>query len=151
MKSLMRLRVRHLFLGCALGALLLPAALLAQAPGKHPAYLHALADLRWARGYLEMGTDSYSAQAVREIDDAIGDIKKASFDDGKSLNAHPPIDTQIVKNNRLRKAMELLNKAHSDVDQEEDNPEARGLKTKVLGHIDAAHGFVDQAMQAGLK
>jgi hypothetical protein len=151
MKLSMRLTVRHIFLALALGALLLPAATFAQMPGKHPAYLHALSDLRMARAYLETATDQYSVQAKTQIEDAINDLKKAAIDDGKNISDHPPIDAQVAKTNRFKKTQELLNQAHADVDREEDDPAARGLKTRILGHIDSAHGFIDQALAAGLR
>src|SRR5689334_1323673 len=53
------------------------------APAHHPAYLHALADLRSARGFLERPAavvvkwDEH--QAIREIDAAIHEIKQAAI------------------------------------------------------------------------
>src|ERR1700743_3921644 len=79
-----------------LGGLLALVSLAANAdmPGKHPAYLHALSDLRAARWMLEHrpGDAAVSAQedvAITEIDKAIGEIKKASIDDGKNLEDQP--------------------------------------------------------------
>ncbi|MGB8889296.1 MAG: hypothetical protein WCC87_21405 [Candidatus Korobacteraceae bacterium] len=151
MKLSTRRIVRNLFLVFALGTLLLPAATFAQTPGKHPAYLHALSDLRMARAYLATGTDSYSIQAISQIDAAIGDIKKASIDDGKNINEHPPIDVQMARTDRFKKALELVNKAHDDVAHEEDDAAARSFQAGVIRHIDAAHNLLDQAIAAGLK
>jgi hypothetical protein len=39
---------------------------------------------------------------------------------------------------RLHKAVELLRKAHQDVAREEDDPMAKGLRNRAVGHIDAA-------------
>lgn len=146
-----KLNVPHLFLACALGALLLPTAMFAQAPGKHPAYLHALADLRMARAYLSAPTpngavDNNASQAIQQIDAAIGELKKASIDDGKNINGHMPVDAHLDRTNRFHKAQELLDQAHADVAREEDDPAAVGLQGRIIQHIDAAHGFVAHAI-----
>jgi hypothetical protein len=124
--------------------------------GKHPYYLHALTDLRDARGYLDrLGADDRvdndSMQAIREIDGAIGEIKRASIDDGKDLHDHPPIDAHVKRTDRFHKALELLDKAHQDVNQEEDDPAARGLKDRALREIDEAHRSIDHAISAALQ
>jgi hypothetical protein len=66
---------------------LIPKAAPAQVPGPHPAYLHALSDLRLARAYLDQiawpPVQRDEEHAIREIDAAIGEIKQASIDDGK--------------------------------------------------------------------
>src|SRR5271170_3488296 len=94
-------------------------------PGSHPAYLHALTDLRDARAHLERPDGGelrdQEKKAIHEIDDAINEIKKASIDDGKDLNDHPPVDAHMDWTGRLHRALELVNKAHNDVAQEEDN------------------------------
>ena len=61
------------------GLLLLPLLANADLPGKHPAYLHALTDLRAARWMLEHrpGDAAVSANedaAINEIDTAIREI-----------------------------------------------------------------------------
>ena len=60
-----------------------PAATLhaQQVPGAHPAYLHALSDLRMARALLNDGwawdpVRRDDNAAIREIDAAIGEIKQ---------------------------------------------------------------------------
>jgi hypothetical protein len=124
--------------------------------GKHPYYLHALSDLRYARGYLDkLGAndtvDNDSMQAIREIDAALGEIRRASIDDGKDLRDHPPIDAHVARTDRFHKAIELLDKSRQDVNQEEDDAAARGLKQRALQHIDAAHRSVDHAVSAALQ
>ena len=145
----MRLRVPYLRL--AAFTLLTATAGLAQAPGRHPEYMHALADLRYARAYLSEplhnGTINPNAQmAIQEIDRAIAEIKKASIDDGKNLNDHPPIDAQMQGSGRYHKALELIDQAHADVSHTEDMPNARELQTRIKEHLDAAHRYLDQAM-----
>jgi hypothetical protein len=121
------------------------------AQNKHPGYLHALADLRFARAHLETSHDKalgeQEGKAIREIDDALGDIKKAGIDDGKDLNDHPPIDAKLDAPGRRHRALELINKAHSDVSREEDNRFAQGLQQRAMGHIDKAHDHVEEAIQ----
>jgi len=130
---------------------LLPLAAQADLPGKHPYYLHALSDLRTARWMLEHRPgDAYvSGQedvAIQQIDATIGELKKASIDDGKDLRDHPKVDVPDNHPGRLRKAAELLKKVHQDVDREEDDPTARGLKHRALEHVAAALRATDKAI-----
>ncbi len=123
--------------------LTLPFAANADLPGKHPAYLHALSDLRAARWMLEHrpGDAAVSAHedvAIAEIDAAIGEIKHAAIDDGKNIGDHPNVDAPNNRRGRLHKAQELLHKVHADVAREEDDPMTRGLRDRAVGHIDAA-------------
>jgi hypothetical protein len=130
---------------------LLPAAGSAQqVPGPHPAYLHALSDLRMARAYLNEGWQWEAVRheddhAVAEIDAAIREIKLAAIDDGKNPGDHPPIDAHLSWHDRFARANELLGRAHHDLDHAEDVPEARGLRNRAIMHIDEAHNTVDRA------
>ena len=115
----------------------------AEQPGKHPALLHALSDLRFARANLERkGGDAQvkwdERRAIGDIDDAIRKLKEAAIDDGKNLADHPPIDTSLARAGRLHHALEALDAAHRDVAQEEDDGFARGLKKHALQNIDSA-------------
>src|ERR1700753_2160265 len=53
--------------------------------GNHPAYLHALSDLRMARAFLERPANVVvkwdEKRAITEIDAAIREIKEAAIDD----------------------------------------------------------------------
>lgn len=119
--------------------------------GKHPAYLHALTDLRAARAHLEHGDGGQlgheEQEAIHEIDAAIGEIKKASIDDGKDLNDHPPVDAGLDHSGRLHRAEQLLDKAHQDISREEDNSFAQGLQQRAFGHIDRARHEVGEAIR----
>jgi hypothetical protein len=122
---------------------------MADDPGRHPAYLHSLTDLRDARGHLDRLTpsdrlDNEEEHAIREIDAAINEIKKASIDDGKDLRDHPAIDAHIDKTGRYHKALELLDRAHHDISEREDDQFAHGLRHRALEHIDEAHRIVDR-------
>jgi hypothetical protein len=123
----------------------------ADLPGKHPAYLHALTDLRTARWMLEHrpGDAAVSGQedvAVGEIDAAIGEIKHASIDDGKDIHDHPKVDAPADSRGRLHKAVELLRKTRADVAREEDDPAVRGLRDRAVGHIDGAIHATEHAI-----
>jgi len=117
----------------------------------HPAYLHALTDLRHARFLLEKPAKPEvkwdEGNAVREIDAAINEIKQASIDDGKPLEDHPPVDAKMHHKDRLRKAEELLHKAAADIDEKEDNGWAKGLRGRANGHIHNAEHAVHEAME----
>jgi hypothetical protein len=142
MKTLRHCAVLAIFLAaCA-------AITLADEPGRHPAYLHALTDLRHARAHLEKMTpsdriDAEEQHAIAEIDRAIEEIKRASINDGKNLNDHPPVDAHMGHSGRYHRALELLDKAHNDIAREEDDPTTRGLRNRALHHIDEAHRIVD--------
>jgi hypothetical protein len=130
--------------------LLLLGAGTASAQGKHPSYLHALTDLRAARAHLE-GHDGGELRqeekdTIHQIDEAIGEIKKASIDDGKDLNDHPPVDAGIDHVGRLHRAKQLLEKAHQDISHEEDNGFAQGLQQRSFDHIDKAIQRVNDAI-----
>jgi len=137
----------------AAGLLALSAPVTVQAqqvPGPHPAYLHALSDLRAARHYLHDGWAFGPVRhdddaAIGQIDAAINEIKIAAIDDGKGLNDPFPIDRGLSPHDRFRKANELLAAAHHDLDRAEDVPQSRGLRNRALIHIDQAHQIVDNA------
>jgi hypothetical protein len=66
----------------------------ADEPGRHPAYLHALTDLRHARAHLDNlaathHMDKEEEHAISEIDKAIDEIKRASIDDGTDGSNRP--------------------------------------------------------------
>ena len=128
------------------------SATAADLPGKHPAYLHALTDLRGARWNLEHrpGDAAVSAQedvAIQEIAAATAEIRRAAIDDGKNLADHPPSDAPRDRPGRLHKAAELLRQVHADVNREEDDPAARGLKRRALQHVDAALRATNRAIR----
>jgi hypothetical protein len=134
-----------LFLGSGAGS--------ATAQGKHPAYLHALTDLRAARAHIEARGGNgemrhEEKEAIKEINDAIDDIKKAAVEDGKDTNEHPPVDAGLDRPGQLHRAKELLQRAHEDIAREEDNGWARGLQQRSFAHIDKAIHRVDEAIAA---
>jgi hypothetical protein len=150
MKSLTRVLAALAFAIPALA----PMASHADAPGRHPYYLHALSDLRTARwliehkgGDWEMHDDEH--YAVSEIEAAIGEIKHASVDDGKNIDDYVPMDAPRDREGRLHQALEILHKVHSDVAREEDDPYTRGLRDRAVGHIDNAMHATERAVHDG--
>jgi hypothetical protein len=126
----------------ALGAFEHPAV--ADQPGAHPAYLHALTDLRTARWNLQRRRGDSDvkwdeSRAIGDIDAAIHKIKEAAIDDGKNLDDHPPADAgDPPYRGRLHKALDSLRAAKEDVNKEEDNEYAQHLKHRAIQDIDSA-------------
>ena len=120
-------------------------------PGRHPAYLHALTDLRDARAHLEHlsseAVDLEEQHAIDNIDKAINEIKRAAIMDGKDVQDHMPVDAHLQRTGRFHKALELLDKAKRDVSGEEDQPDTQGLQFRVVQHIDDARRSVQHAIQ----
>lgn len=147
MKSVAKFAVSLVFFALVLA--LAPSNAAAQ--GRHPAYLHALTDLRAARAHLERHDGGElrheEKEAIHQINNAIDDIKKAAMEDGKDLDEHPPVDVDLDYGGRLHRAMELLNKAHQDLERVEDNPEARGLQQRSFEHIDKARHEVGECIR----
>jgi hypothetical protein len=127
----------------------------ADTPGHHPGYLHALSDLRAARWMLTHQSGDAKVYddektALSEVDAAIGEINKASIDDGKPLSDHPNVDV-AEHGSRLLRAVETLHKAQADIREEEDNPEVRELRRNANHHIDLAIQAAYGAHQAWLR
>jgi len=122
----------------------------AAAPEKHPAYLHALTDLRAARSYLARPAGITvkwdEKRAIGEIDGAINEIKRASIDDGKNIDDHAPIDAPQW-GDRLHRSLELVEKARADISKEEDNGFANGLRNRAVGHLDLAVRYVTEGIE----
>jgi hypothetical protein len=117
----------------------------------HPYYLHALSDLRAARWMIQHRPGDWAqtvdeVEAVRRIDAAIGEIKKASIEDGKNLEDHPPVDEHPDHFGRLHAALDFLRKARQDISHDEDNRFAQGLQARAYGHIDGAIAAVKKAI-----
>src|SRR5271157_1703026 len=143
MKILIRLTLLSILVATCVGVAS------ADKPGRHPHYLHALSDLRYARGLLDKlamneHRDELESQAIGKIDAAIKTIKAASIDDGKNLNDHPPIDAKLTRSDRYKQALELLDSAHHDVTLGGDTPKSQGLQGRVIADVDEAHRIVEK-------
>ena len=137
-------------------AAIIPLSALADLPGKHPFYLHALTDLRSARWLIEHrpGDAAVSGDedvAITRINNAIDEIKKAAIDDGKDIKDHPPVDATLDKKGRLHRAEELLQKVHSDIAREEDDPMTKGLRDRAVHHVDEALHATSKAIHDAEK
>jgi hypothetical protein len=119
--------------------------------GAHPAYIHAISDLRYARALLYRSDwrDAMRDQrhAVEEIDRAIDEAKRAAINDGKNIDDHPPVDAHIGWEGRFHQAIDLLNSAMRDLSSEEDNREAAAWRGAARTHVQAARDSVDRAMR----
>ncbi len=146
------MRVMRWMSGMTLAVLVAACANPRPAPAQeHPHYLHALSDLRLARALLDrqqewnVMRDQYAA--VQEVDHAIGEIKRASIDDHRGIEDHPPIDAHLDYRGRLRRAMELLDSADHDLHAEEDNYAALGWRDAAIHHVNDARGAVHRAIE----
>jgi hypothetical protein len=120
---------------------------------RHPHYMHALTDLRYARALLDRhGEREWSRErerfgAVEEIDHSIAELKRAAIDDGKDLNDHPMVDYTVHQHERLVKVLELLNSSMKSLDYEEDDQASLGWRDAARHHIAEARRMVEIAMR----
>jgi hypothetical protein len=146
----MLIKARWMVLAAGLITVAAPMGMQAGVRGPHPAYLHALSDLRAARHYLndgwawtpEMHDDDV---AIQQIDAAIDEIKRSAVDDGKGLNDRVAINTHLSPHERFQKAKDLLSTVQNDLSRAEDMPSSRGLKERAIGHVNEAHKIVAAA------
>jgi hypothetical protein len=125
----------------------LPLVVMAQ---RHPGYLHALSDLRYARALLEHGewgaVGPHRERAISEIDRAIEELRRAAMDDGKNPEARPPIEEHWGGRDRLHRAEEALGRAREAISRQEDNPAAREMRNRAYRHIDEARHAIRAAI-----
>ncbi len=138
----------------ACAALAFAATLVAPAsadfPGRHPAYVHAMGDLRYAHALLDHGSyrpgvNGQEDAALDDISHAYWEIEHAGLADGKDIDDHL-IDRGIDRPGRLHRALEALQRAHKDVAREEDDPYAVGLRDRAIRNIDRAIAHVRRAI-----
>ena len=120
-------------------------------PGRHPAYLRAMADLRaasWALEHRNGDADVVDDEtgAVVEISAAIDNIKQAAYDDNKNPNGFRRPDAILDYRGRLHRALDLLNSAHRELAQEEDNASVLDLRDSAVGHVEQAAQLVKKAL-----
>jgi hypothetical protein len=117
--------------------------------GDHPSYLHAASNLRHARQLLERPDAPNVAgpeqAAIREIDAAIYEIKQAARDDWKPADL-PSVSVHLDLRGRMHEALKEMEKAQREINKEEDDRAARGLRNRASMHLNQAIGLVQQAM-----
>jgi hypothetical protein len=116
------------------------------APAKYGAYTNALGQLRAARAYIEHPDSGelhdQEKSAMAEIDQAVAELESV-VNDGKGPDDHLPLDSHLRWIPRLNKAADLLNKAHDNVQKEDDSS---GARERAVEHIGQARKFIEQAI-----
>ena len=120
-----------------------PFAAIADEAGHHPAYLHALSDLRTARSLIEarggdarMGGEEHAA--VAHLDEAITEVTAAATHDGKNVGMKEPTDEKIDRAGKLHRAEDLMSAARKDLLEREDDPTTRAMRDHAVAHLDDA-------------
>src|SRR5580658_9211051 len=125
-----------------------PAAF-GDAPGRHPAYLHARTDLRRAEHLMnwpEFRNVRHDLdKSARHVREAIHEIDAAAAWDRKDLEDNPPVDTYPDRAGRFKAIARFLFGAKRDIEREEDNPAARAWRDRAIKHIDEAIAAVHRA------
>ena len=131
------------------GLLFAGALVFGDTPGRHPAYLHARADLRRAERIMavpdEPNVHRDLAAAAHEAHEAVREIDAAASWDRKDIDDNPPIDTYPGRPGRFRAIAQFLMSARRDIEHEEDNPAARAWRDRALHHIDESIQMVRRA------
>jgi len=134
-------------------AVLLPLSARADLPGRHPAYLHALSDLRAARWLLarrpaDNWVTGQESEAISEIDAALVDIQKAAIRDGKDPGFQPPPNMPGERAGRFRRADDILRQVYRDLARPEDDPFTVELRDRAIRRVDHAIRATDRAIVA---
>ena len=121
----------------------------ARAEGRHPRYLSARTDLRTAqllaRIQEQPNVHLSLLTADHDMGAAIKEIDQAAALDRKDVADHPAIDTNLSRQDRFRKIVDLLHSARTDIQMEEDNPSAQAWHNVAVKHIDEALNAVRRA------
>lgn len=134
--------------------LMMSTLAMAQMPGRHPHYIHALSDLRAAQWQIdhrrpedgEIREDELVASD--EVAAAIHSTTVAAAADGKDLGWNPPPDAPPAYDGRLHAAIDLLHAAHDDLALPEDDPAARNQQRLAVLRVDAALHAAERAVGA---
>jgi hypothetical protein len=112
----------------------------------YDSYHSALNQLRTARAYIEHPDSGelhdQEKNALAAIDMAIAELRTVG-DDGKGPGDHSTLDSHLRWIARLNKAADLLNKAHDNIQKENDGS---GAKERAIQDIGQAHKFIEQAI-----
>jgi hypothetical protein len=144
----MKLKILALTL-IAFATAITPAALNADTPGRHPAYLRARSDLRAAQYLMRVREEPNVArrliEADHEVEAAIQEIDRAAIIDRKDVDDRPRVDTRLDRRGRFGRTIELLREARADLGREEDNGRARGWRDAACRHVDEALNHMHRA------
>lgn len=121
---------------------------------EHPAFLHALSDLRAARAYIKKKETEKISDALRKANDAalasvektLAEIKQASIDDGKNIDDLPKKDAKLSSGPDHR-ARELCWSARKDIEKRETDPKVADLRKQVLADLDQAVKHLDETIK----
>jgi len=132
-----------------------PVKQAAAAVPEHAGYQSALSDLNAARAYLNyLGAneriDVEETQAIDHIDKAMAKIKEIVKDEGLAGQS-APIDTQLKRGDRYRRALELVDKAERDCQHEKSDPRTNEMDHYARYHLGLAHKLVQQAIDNTAK
>jgi hypothetical protein len=151
------LKISMIVAGLAL-AVPLAAQAATHPPGEwwhhHPHYVHAMSDVSTAYRLLQHAQADPPAKpeeqhALLAIRYAYQTLADASAVDRKNIEDIPPADTNTYDHRgRLHHALDLLHDAHNQVNVEEDDREALGLKARALKEIDTAAHATEEAIRA---
>jgi hypothetical protein len=137
------------FSAFAVAFLVAAPAAFGDAPGRHPAYLHARTDLRRAERLMDWpefrNVRHDLDESARHVREAIHEIDSAALWDRKDLQDHPPVDTYPDRAGRFQAIARFLSGARRDIEREEDNPAARAWRNQAMKHIDEAIAAVHRA------
>ncbi len=131
-------------------AAMLPGWAVAQVPGRHPPYLHALTDLHDARYYLSHRAGPPltppERRAIAAISHSMRLIQRAAYGDGKNLAFHPAEDLPPPRVPRLMRVSQLLRRARADIGAPEDNPNVWRFRYAAAIHLDRAIRISERMM-----
>jgi hypothetical protein len=137
------------FSALAVAFLVTGAAAFGDVPGRHPAYLHARADLSRAERLMDWpefrNVRHDLDDSARHVREAIHEIDMAARWDRKDLEDNPPVDTYADRAGRFRAIVGFLFGAKRDIEREEDNPAARAWRNRAIQRIDEAIAAVHRA------
>ena len=134
--------------------LLMSTLAMAQLPGRHPHYIHALSDLRAAQWQIDhrRPEDGQIREdelvASDEVAAAIHSTSSAASADGKDLGWNPPPDAPGAYDGRLHAAIDLMRAARNDLALPEDDPMARNQQKLAILRVDAALHAAERAVGA---
>ena len=123
---------------------------LADAPGAHPAYLHARSNLRVAERIMmsireEPNVMNDLRAASERVHQAIRMIDEAAVIDRKDIIDNPPTDTYPDRRGRYRAIYQMLEGAKRDLSQAEANLSAVGWRNAAIGKVNEAEGLIKRA------